>query len=144
MSKSQLGQNTPHKPNEPAGSYTREQRLLQGIHKGLQETPLTDLSRALGRAQSLPMMIQRHGPAQTLLFLESKTNSAEDQQLAKIFRAALQHAEPPLAESLPSKDRRDLSGYMRLDLTRRLHLTACCLELGNLLMRTLKVQNVYA
>ena len=125
--------------NERQG--TREQRLLRGIHEGLEKTPLSDCKKAKGRAQSLPMMIQRHGPAQTLLFLESKDNR-EDLELATIFRAALKVAEPGLAERLPAKhpkDPRDLKTYLDADLTQRLHLTLCCTELANLLMRTLKV-----
>lgn len=120
--------------NERQG--TREQRLLRGIHKAIGPTPKP--KPLLSRAQSLPMMIQRHGPAQTLLFLESKTND-EDKKLAEIFRAALKVAEPSLAERLPAKDPRELKAYLEPDLTQRLHLTLCCVELANLLMRTLKV-----
>lgn len=132
----------PFKTDEPRPCHeasTREQRLLCGVHAAL--TPARARLDLLSRAQSLPMMIQRHGPAQTLMFLESK-DAAEDKALAEIFREALTRAEPILAKRLPSKNGRDLEAYLRLDLTHRLHLTLCCVELANLLMRRLKVDEL--
>ena len=87
------------------------------------------------------MMIQRHGPAQTLLFLDSK-DRVEDHALAWVFRKTLAIANEPLAESLPTQGGRALNEAMAPDLTQRLHLTACCLQLANLLMRTVRVMKL--
>lgn len=135
---------------------TREQRLLVGIHEALdtlakgkaelapgrrvRPVPKNkDLKALLPQAERLPMMIQRHGPAQTVMFLENKDNH-EDNALLYVFHAALNQAEPTLAARLPRPGSRALEAYMEPNtLTQRLHLTGCCVELANLLMRSLKV-----
>ena len=137
----------------PTSPRTREQRLLVGIHAALavleQGKAPGMTGRAMSpedlekRAESLPLMIQRHGPAQTLLFLDNKgKDRIEDAALAWVFRKALAIAKEPLAERLPQQGARTLKEAMAPDLTGRLHLTARCLELSNLLIRTVKVMKL--
>ena len=121
-----------------ASGHTREQRLLMGIYAHL---PGTISDKLVSRAESLPMMMQRHGPMQTLLFLEGKDND-DDKEIAKIFRAALAGAEAGLSRRLPPRGSRELLGYAEQSLTERLHLTRCAVELANLMMRVLKVQRL--
>lgn len=135
---------------------TREQRLLGGIDDALNTLkagaatlPPSRALRAVSveklvpRAERLPLMIQRHGPAQTLMFLESK-DTDEDNALLFVFTTAMGLAEPTLAARLPKPGSRALGQAVGGNgLTQRLHLTLCCVELANLLMRRLKVLDIH-
>lgn len=157
---------TPSAPASAAGpaesdakttSNTREQRFLKGIHEALAELKNRNARRPSGgtlndvppktlepRAERLPMMFQRHGPAQTLLFLESK-GTDEDSALLYIVTRALTAAEPTLARRLVTlsgatpQETMGLDLSKRLDLSQRLHLSRACVELANLVMRSVKV-----
>lgn len=107
---------------------TREQRLLRAIRAGLaQEDP----AGLRGRAEALPAMLLRHGPAQTLLFLHGKGD--EDRRLAKLLHAAVQGEDPGAPE--PAEP---LAAWGRLDPARRLRLHALTVEAAALLARDLR------
>lgn len=64
---------------------TRQQRIVRRLEERLRGQDLTSLR---SRARSLPAMLQRHGPHQVLLFLQSKEDKSE-RELANLLCAGV-------------------------------------------------------
>lgn len=96
--------------------FSREQRIVDGLTRALEDHSVETLGKAKARSQALPAMLRRHGPVQTLLFLSGKAEDHDsDAKLADWLvagvSAALDTRERELAAGVPGQPSVSLSHY---------------------------------
>jgi hypothetical protein len=97
-------------PEQKAVARTREQQILARISG----QPVSEWSKLVPRAESLPAMLIRHGVLPVKLFLAGKDQDAGDQELWALVEAGIESVLPGYTSGLDEMTKLSLERYFLL------------------------------